>query len=300
MFCYMKISKLKLSSHDRDAVAGFTMIELLVSIAVMGITASLVSYGIGTMISSNQNLAKEQNRRVEASRALDMITADVKLSRIQSARTLPSGVSGTLVLDMDLVTGTICTDATKNRIIYTIQASGSDEIGPNVVYRYGLISGSDGTIDCTGGTPVNTPIADAITITNSISNIIAPTCNSPAVSTPSSPPTGVNGFYSCVSDNQVSVVLFSKLSNTKIYGVNRTINSGYIPDVPTATNDCDVPDLGVGSTPKSPTDANTAISNANLLYNGINLEVSGTQVLSQTPPSGTKIACNKGLVTYTY
>ncbi len=296
MSYYLKIFIRKFPNQNYTS-AGFTLIELLMAISIMGITASLISYGISSMITSNQNLSTEQNRRVEASRALDLIANDVRISEIKSGRTSPSGsgVGGNLVLDMDIASGT-CLD----RIIYSIQASSSGEIGPNVVYRYGRIPDGNGTINC-GDVPRNVAIADGI----SINNIEPPTCN--ATSLPASPATGINGFYSCVSDNQASIAIFSKLSITKTYGINRLVTSGFIPDIPTITDDCTVPDLSVGApTPKTKAEAETAISTTtNLLFNGINIEqstaaVAGRPVLSQMPQPGTAIPCAKGLVTYTY
>ncbi len=295
MPCYSKIFILKFLKKSHP-LAGFTLIELLMAISVMGITASLVSYGASSMITSNQNLSTEQNRRLEVSRALDLIANDLRISEIKSGRTLPSGVGGNLVLDMDIASGT-CTD----RIIYSIQASSSGEIGPNVVYRYGRIANQNGTLDCTD-TPRNVAIADGVSLNN---NITSPICN--AQSLPTSPASGVNGFYSCVSDNQASIAIFSKLNSTKTYGINRLVTTGFIPDVPTSTNDCTVPDLSAGTaTPKTQAQAETAINTtSNLRSNGINLEPStavaaSRPVLSQMPQPGTKIPCGRGLVTYTY
>lgn len=203
---------------------------------------------------------------------------------------------------------TIFSGTCKDRIIYSIKPSvNTESIGPNVLYRYGRLSNSDGKIANPDGTcnsaPVNVQIADAIA-----SNITTPTtCNPPAVIS------GANGFYSCVSDNQLSIALFSKLSNTKTYGINRTVNSGFFPTTATTTNDCIVPNLT--STSTNPTDANTAIGNATridttidnsafankyLLHNGINLESGGATVLSQNPLPGAQLPCGRGLVTYTY
>jgi prepilin-type N-terminal cleavage/methylation domain-containing protein len=308
----MKKSRLKLSDRQHPS-AGFTLLELLAAIAIMGLVSSFISYAVSSMITSNQNLAKEQNRRVEASRALDLIATDLQISQIVPA-TLPTGAtSGAVaVLSMDIVTGACTTPNTaKNRITYlikTVPASSTTEIGPNVVYRHGLISGANGTIDCTQSLPTGNgdAIADAI----AIGTIALPTCTSPTGRI------GSNGFYSCgvnISVNtttkkptepaipqQVSIALFSKLSNTKTAGINRTVASGYIPDTATPPTDCSVPDLT--STSKTPTAANTLITAAGttLLYNGINIESGGTRVLTQNPLPGAKLPCSKGLVTYTY
>jgi prepilin-type N-terminal cleavage/methylation domain-containing protein len=308
----MKKSRLKLSDRHHPS-AGFTLLELLAAIAIMGLVSSFISYAVSSMITSNQNLAKEQNRRVEASRALDLIATDLQISQIVPA-TLPTGAtSGAVaVLSMDIVTGA-CSDVAKNRITYLIKpvaAGSTTEIGPNVIYRHGWISGADGTIDCTSTEFPPTGDGDAIADAIAIGTISLPTCTSPTGRI------GSNGFYSCgvnigldpttkkptepAIPQQVSIALFSKLSNTKIAGINRTVASGYIPDTATPPTDCSVPDLT--STSKTPTAANTLITatGTTLLYNGINIESGGTRVLTQNPLPGAKLPCNKGLVTYTY
>jgi prepilin-type N-terminal cleavage/methylation domain-containing protein len=339
MFYHPKKFRLKLSTRKYPS-AGFTLIELLMAIVVMGVVSSFISYALSSMINSNQNLAKEQNRRVEVSRALDLIANDLEISQIVPA-TLPTGVTGaTPVLSMDIIKGACTTPNTaKNRISYyikTVPTTSTSQLGPNVIYRHGLISRSDprdpantppylttnGKIDCSDSLPTGDgdAIADAIDIGTTISQ---PTCISPAVSN------GTTGFYSCgVNINvnasnipteptipqQVSIALYTKLSNTKTYGLNRTFTSGYVPDTTTTTNDCTVPDLTSStSTANTLTLANDAIRDAarvtastandalanKLLGNGINIEGGGT-VITQNPLPGAKIPCGKGLVTYTY
>jgi prepilin-type N-terminal cleavage/methylation domain-containing protein len=298
----MKMPKSNFIVKNYNASAGFTLVELLVSIAIMGITASLISYAIGSMISSNQSLAKEQNRRVEISRALDLMATDIRQSQVLPVTDAPSSLTGTgatNVLYMKLISAT-CTGADdyKNGIVYSIKAKSSTDktaIGPNIIYRYGLIPDSTGAINCSD-TPSFTTIADAV----SLGTMTPPVCN--ATSTPTSPPSGVTGFYTCSSDQQVSIALFAKFSDTKTYAVSQSTTSGYIPNVTTTdTLTCTVPNLGGGTTSaQTTTAANTAIDSAQLLRHGINTESGGNKVLTQNPPKDTKMPCNKGLVTYTY
>jgi prepilin-type N-terminal cleavage/methylation domain-containing protein len=299
----MKISKPKILLPKHSNSAGFTLVELLVSITIMGITSSLISYAIGSMISSNQALAKEQNRRTEISRAINLISDDIKLSTVSPVADIPSSITvitGTPILFLSPVSLN-CTDTNKNYIVYTIQAqSDSTAIGPNVIYRYGLIPDANGNFNC-GDAAQTTPVADAV----SLGSLTAPSCVAPTgTDTSDFSSTGTNGFYSCVSDNQVTVALFTKFSGNKIYGVSQTTNSGAAVTVSsTAVTTCTVPDLltgGTGGVPLSPTEANTAITGANLRYYAINTESGGSTVLGQNPLAGSKIPCNKGLVTYTY
>jgi prepilin-type N-terminal cleavage/methylation domain-containing protein len=192
MFYYMQKNNLK-RSHKHHCSQGFTLIEVLMAIVIMGFTASAISYALSWMLNSNQNLTKEQNRRVEATRALDLIAEDIRISQVAalgdtSRPALPSGViTGTVVLDMDIVsaqifgaggTPTSCPDAAKNRIVYSIKSVNNQ----NILYRYGLISNSDGEIKCTDDLQTNDGdrIADGISIANNTQTIAAPTCGSVA------------------------------------------------------------------------------------------------------------------------
>ena len=330
----MKISKLNQFNHTDNTSAGFTLIELLVSISIMGIVSALVGTGITFMVSSNQKLAAAQSRRVEVSHALDVISYDIRKAEnvngtqnyteaggvktpapaatvtdaiLADGGTVPTGFTPVLFLKISIV----CNDSTiiPERVIYTTKAkiAGDGLVGPNVLYRYGRIADENDSIPCSGNDPVNVPIADNITPV--VPAATTPTCVAPAA-TPAPEATGVgaNGFYTCVSDTQVSIALFAKLSDTLIYGDNRTITSGSITPTATVTGGsiatpttivyCEVPDLL--TTPKTPSQANTAIrTDKDLSYAGIPT-TGGSNVVSQTPSALSKIPCKKGLVTYTY
>ena len=235
-----------------------------------------------------------------------------------------SGFTPVLFLKISIV----CSDnkIVHERVIYSTRAKtpGDGRVGPNVLYRYGRIADENDSIPCSYNTatntvviapPLNVPIAD-----NIITAATPPTCSYPtATPVPAATPAGANGFYSCVSDNQVSIALFAELSNRRdnltnplIYGDNRTITSGSITStatvaggsVATATtsDDCEVPDLL--TTPKTPSEANMTILTESLPYKGLSYAgiatTGGSTVISQTPSARSKIPCKKGLVTYTY
>ena len=77
----MKISNLIRQAKYAAPNAGFTLIELLLAIALTGIVSTIISSGISMMISSNQKLAAEQNRRLEVSRVLDAIVYDIQKAK---------------------------------------------------------------------------------------------------------------------------------------------------------------------------------------------------------------------------
>lgn len=302
----MKMFKLKIFILKRHASAGFTLVELLVSIAIMGVISSTISYAVGSMISSNQNLGQEQNRRTEVSRALELMTSDIKNSSIEPVPTdyqtiTSNAVQGTPILYLKPLSLATCADNSKKVIVYSVQAQSSTDktaLGPNVVYRYGLIPGTDGNYNCATDSVQSTPIADAI----SVGTMDPPTCEVSSASVDNSDfySVGENGFYSCVSDKQVTVALFAKFSGSKIYGVSQTTNSG---DPVTVSNTevplCDVPAL-IGRTGAGSATVNQDIINASLRFYPINTASGGDTVLTQNPMADSKIPCDKGLVSYTY
>jgi prepilin-type N-terminal cleavage/methylation domain-containing protein len=324
MFYYLKKSHLKRSDNHHSS-QGFTLIEVLMAIVIMGFTASAISYALSWMLNSNQNLTKEQNRRVEATRALDLIAGDIRMSRVAalddtSRPALPSGITGTVVLDMDIVSGpirelgvdipnpTMCATAQKNRIVYSIKAVNNQ----NILYRHGLISNPNGKIDCDGNLQIDDGdlIADNVSIANSTLTIPAPTCGSATAP-------GTDGFYSCQDDNKVSIALYvatkstrsstGTYTNTKTYGITRNIISGdTISALPSTVELCAVPNiLGQATSTANTNITNTkfaSTSTTNLIPNAIRIDVasSNTTVLTQNPSPNTRILCDRGLVTYTY
>ena len=188
------------------------------------------------------------------------------------------------------------------RVIYSIKkVSGDGLVGPNILYRYGLVADEDNSICDPTLTAENTPIADRIIAAKTPPSCIAPTTTPATVINKSE----ANGFYSCVSDNQASIALFAELSdrqdkltsaNALIYGDHRTITSEAIVTPATSTS-CEVPDLLKPEI--APSAAEGKLATAQLSYTGIAV-TGGSVVVSQSPSAGTKIPCNKSLVTYAY
>ena len=373
----MKILKLNRQAKYDDPNAGFTLIELLLAISLTGLVSTILSSGISMMISSNQKLAAEQNRRLEVSRALDAIVYDIQKAKnvngtqnttvaadgtktatpaanigaaitaaIAAASTSeitatsnvnafdPPDTLGTPVLFLEIpvickrnvALGIEQTTYGTDRVIYSIRPkqSGEQRLGPNILYRYGRITDADGNVDCRPGLisePVFAPMADKIIAPTPTTNV--PSCSATADNLS----IGSNGFYSCVSDTQVSITIYAQLNNrrdsqTITAGFNRTSTAG--SDSTTFTTDttardpspsqlCRVPPLVNTSPLTTPSGAATAIgaarivdppptsgaTTAPLLYSGVNIK-GGTEVITQTPLEGTRIPCGKGLVTYTY
>ena len=297
----MKISKSNRFNYTDNTSAGFTLIELLASISIMGIVSALVGTGITFMVSSNQRLAAAQSRRVEVSQALEVISDDIRRAgNVSVTNTIPAALTGStppfipvLFLNISIV----CSNSqiANEQVIYSTKANAAgDGRGLNSLYRYGQIADANDSIPCSGNVPINARIADNIK-----NPTTRPTCLSPTATPSEIGSVANNGFYTCVSDTQVSIALFAALSGSLIYGDNRTITSGsmapsgsLVTNPPTNT-DCTVPALSaIGS-------AASTVSTERLSSSGIPI-TGGSTVISQTPLAGSRIPCNTGLVTYTY
>lgn len=277
-----------------------------------------------------ENVNGNQNSPTPATDITDAIQTSINNTnptdgegRLDDGSTLlwNSGFTPVLFLKISIV----CSDnkIVHERVIYSTRAKTSRDgrVGPNVLYRYGRIADENDSIPCSYNATTDTVIVAAPVNVSIADNIITaatpPTCSAPAATpAPAATSVGANGFYTCVSDNQVSIALFAELSNRRdnltnrlIYGDNRTITSGSITSTATVTGGsvsttpativyCEVPDLL--TTSKTPSQANTAIrTDKDLSYAGIPT-TGGSNVISQTPSAGSKIPCKKGLVTYTY
>jgi prepilin-type N-terminal cleavage/methylation domain-containing protein len=230
---------LQLPSPQRHS--GFTMVELLVSIAVTGILASLITSALGFTITSNQKLANDQARRTEMGRALEMIADDVHKARFinktvagatRDARTAvntantssafnPALALGTAVLYLEVPVGNCGPTAIVDRVIYDVRfrSHSSPWRGPQVLYRYGRVPGANGEID-----PCSAPVADTV-MADGITASAPPRCDAPAVLSGLTNTAARTGFYTCANGTQVTIALYGQMSSNGIYEAKETISS---------------------------------------------------------------------------
>jgi prepilin-type N-terminal cleavage/methylation domain-containing protein len=235
---------IKIKHLTINQTAGFTLAEVLVSIVILGIISALISYTLGFMISSNQKLAKEQNRRTEISRALEAITNDIRMARninkiapnpitqIASAAVSDSNTAaafsptlnlGTPVLYLEIPLG-ICAATSINivdRVIYDIRPKLSTDpwLGPQLIYRYGRTANEDGAVD-----PCSNPVSN-IAIVDGIVSHSTPSCTAPAILSGVTDTSANTGFYACVNNDRVAISIFGELSGDNVYEASENVTT---------------------------------------------------------------------------
>jgi prepilin-type N-terminal cleavage/methylation domain-containing protein len=234
---YLKIFNIRSSS------AGFTLVELMIAMALTTIVVSAAGFGLVTLTDNNKKAEAKTQRRIELSRASDFIMNEIRMARrintttnttttasaaVTASNTAtafsPSlGSTGTIVLYLEIpITSTITGNcpagtsraglapATFDRVVYDIRSSTSTWLSPRTINRYGRIPANDGTIDPCSNPVASEALVDSILDTPNIN----PTCTSPAVLS------GAEGFYACVNGRLVDLYLRSKVSSTENYDLS--------------------------------------------------------------------------------
>ena len=119
--------------------AGFTLIELMVAMAITSIVVSLTGIGLVAITGKNQKAEAETLRRTELNRALDFIADDIRESNLASTSvppgwTVPSCYSAILYLNKP--TGT--PGGTQIAYYTRSKTCGSNTVlwrGPQIIYR---------------------------------------------------------------------------------------------------------------------------------------------------------------------
>lgn len=197
---YLKLAK------SLEKSKGFTLLELLVAIAMSGIV--LVGLGSGMvalMNSSNNNSAKAELKN-QLNRAADYINEDIKRARFADITTT-STTNDTVVLTYF----ENATDTESNTIEYRMETASNPWLGPNVISRRVTIGSS---------APGNWQVlVDAITD----NDVTFPNCGSPTKTEYTS------GFFACVESAKsnrsvdvyrVSISLFGEVSDNDEIEVN--------------------------------------------------------------------------------
>lgn len=242
MKSYLKIFNIRSSS------GGFTLIELMIAMALTTIVVSAAGFGLVTMTDNNKKAEAKTQRRIELSRASDFIMDEIRMARrinrtdttIANGTTVTlsnvvtsSGLSlsdlgsyGTIILYLEIpITSTItgnCPTGTSraglppstfDRVVYDIRTNTSTWLSPRTINRYGRIPGNDGKIDPCSNPAVSEALVDSISNTDiNTSNPIS--CNLPAVIS------GTEGFYACVNGRMVDLYLRSKVPQSEDYNLS--------------------------------------------------------------------------------
>jgi len=145
-----KLSKLNTSNQN---YSGFTLVELLVAIAITGIVIGASGFGLVSILQANKRAEAATERRTELNRALDFISEEVrmasyiepsvsdsfnasttapKFSETKSCNNSSDGLDCVLILKIPNIGG-----ANNESIVYYVAPAASPWIGPRVIYRWG-------------------------------------------------------------------------------------------------------------------------------------------------------------------
>ena len=136
----------KISKINKFEV-GFTLVELLLALAITGIVISLTGSGLYALMNANQRSQNETADRLELERAVAFMADEIKMSQ-QIMTTIPRGskgenifnsASGSSSVQVVLVLKPAANSGLINPIIYYLAdpPNASVWLGPRVIYRWG-------------------------------------------------------------------------------------------------------------------------------------------------------------------
>jgi len=180
--------------HRHPSTAGFTLVELLVAMAVTSIMIALAGYGLTTMLRANQQSGSEIARRANLNRAMDFMADEIRMARsvtVPAASEIPTQSCGT-------ATGVMALDMPNApRVIYYVHDISS--CASSLWTRAATIRRVQGSAD--------TLLVDAL---------MAPSTLPSGCSTAPRSLQGTNGFYACLdsSNPQLATLhLYGRLTN---------------------------------------------------------------------------------------
>ncbi len=190
-----KLDKLYfLRLRQQSGMAGFTLLELMIAMALTGTILTLAGFGVVAMLQAYQRSDSETARRTNLNRALDFMSDEIRMAKaagVPANGTLPTPACGTVTGVLDL------TMPDNSHIVYYLNdISSCGNTGwqtPATVRR--LAMGTDALL------------ADAIATPTT-----PPTCPNGTLS-------GGNGLYACIdSTNSHLVSLYLNGKLTDAYG----------------------------------------------------------------------------------
>jgi prepilin-type N-terminal cleavage/methylation domain-containing protein len=138
--------KLKISRQNWQR-GGFTLFELLVAMAIMGIVMCLTGSGLYALMNANQRSQIETTDRLELEQALAFMTDEIKMSQqiiTSISKKSPemqkfNSASGSSAVQVVLVLKPAANSGLTNPIIYYLADPPNDSVwlGPRVIYRWG-------------------------------------------------------------------------------------------------------------------------------------------------------------------
>ncbi len=221
-------------SIDRDRDRGFTLVELILALAISGLVMMLAGNGLYILMLANDRSQSETMDRLELERSLAFITDEIKTSQqIQTNIPTPASsisgfqaASGSSKIQPILVLSPAANSKLTKPIVYYLAdpPNSSVWLGPRVIYRWGptlLQNGnySDGDGNDVATIAANTPVQYYNEVlVDRMSDIATAQATIPCdASYSSAVPALANrsGFYACIAPDRKSVELWlQKHSNT--------------------------------------------------------------------------------------
>ncbi len=215
---------------------GFTLIELMLALAVTGIVLVLAGGGLFALMNANQRSQIETTDRLELEQALSFITDEIKMSQ-QIATSLPAksynktskflqSASGSTKIEPILILNPSASSGLKEPIVYylAIPPNRSVWLGERVIYRWGPTLSQNGNysdgygrdLDAIDRSPTvkyyNEVVVDRIS--DRVATEPNSNCdNSYALAVPD-PPSRL-GFYICIAEDRKSVKLWMHKQSTQ-------------------------------------------------------------------------------------
>lgn len=182
-------------SRSCTSSSGFTLVELLVAIAITGIVITASGFGLVNILQANKRAEAQTERRIDLNRALDFIADDIREAQSVS-KTKPSEWTLSPSTDYTPIFYIKKPNSFPKPIVayYTRSASGVEWRGPLVIYR------SD---DADSG---GSALIDAISDT-------AASCTSSGTAS------GSAGFKVYIDARKVKICLKGKVSDSETYSV---------------------------------------------------------------------------------
>lgn len=211
-FNFLNICKYQSSS-------GFTLVELLVAIAITGIVTTVAGFGLVNILQANRKAEAQTERRMNLNRALNYIADDIREARsVQNGASYtipspsPSCAVATPVMDLTVPKN----DGTTKKIVYYLNDISGCSSSQSVWLKPGVIKRVDDVIGTTISGIDGNELVDAIAVPAS-----DPSCSG------SGTRTGTKGFYACIpSDGRsITLYLYGKLTDSQTTNPSCGINT---------------------------------------------------------------------------
>jgi prepilin-type N-terminal cleavage/methylation domain-containing protein len=206
---------------------GFTLLEVLIALAITGIVISLAGSGLYALMNANQRSQIETVDRLELEQALVFMADEIKMSQqIMVNMPLPltpddrfRPASGIRDMQPILILKPASNSGLKNPIIYYLADPPNDSVwlGPKVIYRWGPTLSQNGNYSDGDGRDVSASSANINVeyynevVVDRISDRVPTQANIPCESSYTYIPSNLVdrlGFYACIALDQKSVKLW--------------------------------------------------------------------------------------------